>query len=74
MLSGYSLALDAEYHDKICVYVKHPIAGQNIQYQAHDSRSRHTTPFGDIIKYCVTCKQSWIPMILVIKSVIAIIM
>ena len=35
------------YRDKICVYDEHPIAGQDIQFRAPDSRSRHTTPFDD---------------------------
>ena len=29
----------------ICVYDEQPIAGQDIQYQAPDSRSTYTTPF-----------------------------
>ena len=44
------------YRDKICVNDEHHIAGQDIQCRAHDSRSRDTTPFDNIIKQCVTCK------------------
>ena len=32
------------------VYDEHPIAGQDIQYQAPDNRSRYTKPFDKIIK------------------------
>ena len=30
------------YCDKICVYYEHPLAGQDIQYRAPDSRSSYT--------------------------------
>ena len=32
----------------MCVYDEHLLAGQDIQYRAPDSRSRYTTPFGEI--------------------------
>ena len=35
------------YRDKICVYDEHPIAGQDIQCRAPNSRSRYITPFDD---------------------------
>ena len=38
-----------KYHDNICVYDEHPIAGGYIQYQAPDSQTRYTTPFNDNI-------------------------
>ena len=34
----------------VCVYDKHLLAGQDIQYLAPNSRSRYTTPFDEIIK------------------------
>ena len=40
----------------ICVYDEHPIARQDIKYQAPDSRSGCTRPFDDIIMQCVTCE------------------
>ena len=42
----------------------------NRVFWAPKSWSKYTTLWQKLIKYCVTCKQSWIPMILVIKSVI----
>ena len=34
----------------MCVYDEHPIAGQDLQYQAPVSQSRYSTPFDEIIK------------------------
>ena len=42
------MAERAPYHDEICVYVEHSLAGRDIQYLAPDSRSRCTTPFDDM--------------------------
>ena len=38
----------------MCMYDKHPLASQDIQYQATKRRSRYTTPFDE--NYFV-CKQ-----------------
>ena len=40
------------YRDKICVYDEHPIAGQDMQCWAPDSRSRYKTPFDDCKVMC----------------------
>ena len=47
-------ALQRMYHDKICVYDEHLIAGQDIQCRAPYSWSRFTTPFNN---YKVICKH-----------------
>ena len=55
----------------MCVYGKHPLAGRDIQYLASDSRSRYRTPFNEIKSNAQHLNNPEIPIILVIKNVIA---
>ena len=55
----------------MCVYNKDLLAGCNIQYRAADSRSRYATPFNEIKSNVQHLNNPGIPMILVIKNVMA---
>ena len=53
----------------VCMY---PLGGRDIQYRAANSRSRYTTPFNKIKSNVQHLNNPKIPMILVIKNVIAV--
>ena len=55
----------------MCVYDEHPLAGRDIQYRAPDNRSRYTLPSDKIKSNVQHPNNPGIPMILVIKNLIA---
>ena len=55
----------------MCVYDEHQLAGQDIQYLATNSWSRYTTSFDELKSNVQHLNNPGIPMIHVIKNVIA---